>query len=139
MNGSHRDDDELSRPWHERTPQVLGASVAALIVIGLLYFAASCVSRHYDQPPPAPSQYIQPNQTTALGTTTTTTTNTITSTVPPQTSEIDVSTPDTSATTTTSTSITQSRQSHYGPNATAPQPRSSPHITVYPRPLPPNG
>ncbi len=27
------------RPWHERTPHVVGASIAALAAIALLYFA----------------------------------------------------------------------------------------------------
>ena len=124
MTGNkHRD---TPRPWHERTPLVVGASLAALIVIALLYFAVSSVSRHYDQPPPAPTQYLgPPGTTTATARTALATTPTSTTTVPVQTSEIDnpstETSTDTSGTETTSTStstsepptsITQSRHNH---------------------------
>jgi cytoskeletal protein RodZ len=134
-----------SRPWHERTPLVLGASIAALLVIALLYFAVSFVDRNYNPPPRAPSQYIEPTDTTATATATAstaiTTTPTITSTVPPQTSEIDNPTSQTSSsdtsttsTTTTSVSITQSRRSHYGPDARWPYPmRPAPNTVVPPQ------
>lgn len=112
---------------------MVGASIAALIVIALLYFAVTWVVRNYNQPPVPPAQYIEPTNTVTR-ISTTTTTPTITSTVPPQTSEIDNPTPDSSTsgssdtsatdtssspttpTTTTSVSITQSRHSHYGPD-----------------------
>ena len=139
MTGKRRADARhAARPWHERTPLVIGASVAALAVIALLYFTVTWVMRNSNQPPAPPTQYLEPTDTvTRIGTTTATTTPTITSTVPPQTTEIANPTPepstsgtsgssDTSATdtspttttptTTTSVSITQSRHSHYGPD-----------------------
>lgn len=130
MTGNkHRD---TVRPWHERTPLVIGASIGALIVIGLLYWAISAVARHYNQPPPAPTQYVGPPNTTiaTVRTTATATQATPTSTVPIQTSEIDNPSTDTSgetsgtdtspsspststsSTSSTPTSVTQSRHNH---------------------------
>jgi cytoskeletal protein RodZ len=141
VTGKRRADARhASRPWHERTPLVVGASIGVLIVIGLLYFAVSAVAPNYDQPPRLPAQYIEPTNTVTTAGTATTTASTITSTVPPQTSEIDnptsgTSTSDTSTTTTTtSVSITQSRRNHYGGDPRWPYPLPpSAHTTVLPQ------
>lgn len=122
---------------------MIGASIAALAVIALLYVTVSWVMRNSDQPPAPPTQYFEPTDTvTRIGTTTATTTPTITSTVPPQTTEIDNPTPEsgtsgssgTSTTTTTSVSITQSRHNHYDTDQRWPYPlRPTSHITVLPQ------
>ena len=147
MTGKRRADARhAARPWHERTPLVIGASVAALAVIALLYFTATWVMRNSNQPPTPPTQYLEPTDTvTRSATTTATTTPTITSTVPPQTTEIENPTPEsgtsgssdtspTTPTTTTSVSITQSRHNHYDTDRRWPYPlRPTPHTTVLPQ------
>lgn len=142
MTGKRRADARhAARPWHERTPLVVGASIAALAVIALLYVTVSWVMRNSNQPPAPPTQYTEPTDTvTKIGTTTATTTPTITSTVPPQTTEIDNPTagPSTSgssdASATTSVSITQSRHNHYDPGQRWPYPLApTPHATVLPQ------
>jgi cytoskeletal protein RodZ len=101
-----RDDDEgdtLSEPpWHEHTPTVVGASVAALLALGILYFLISTVARQFNEPDQAPSYYVDPGSSSSSSrTSATTTTETITSTVPPVTTEINPG--DTSSTSTTTT------------------------------------
>jgi hypothetical protein len=101
-----RDDDEgdtLSEPpWHEHTPTVVGASVAALLALAILYFLISTVARQFNEPDPAPSYYVDPGSSSSYSrTSATTTTETITSTVPPDTTEINPG--DTSSTTSTTT------------------------------------
>ena len=39
------DDESSSAPWYNRTPAVIGASVAGLAVIGILIAAVTFVSR----------------------------------------------------------------------------------------------
>ncbi|WP_234794079.1 hypothetical protein [Mycolicibacterium flavescens] len=92
-------------PWYNRTPEVVGASLAALVVIGLLVFGATFVSRQFSEPPPqAPLNFVEPSFTSAPSRTpsspaTTATTGTITSTSPPQTTDInDTTTPSESTT-----------------------------------------
>lgn len=104
-----RDEDEgdtLSEPpWHEHTPTVVGASVAALLALAILYFLISTVARQFNEPDPAPSYYVDPGSSSSLSrTSATTTTETITTTVPPVTTEINPG--DTSSTTSTTTTDT---------------------------------
>jgi hypothetical protein len=103
---SVRDDDKgdtLSEPpWHEHTPTLVGASVAALLALAILYFLISTVARQFNQPDPAPSYYVDPGSSSSFSrTSATTTTETITSTVPPVTTEINPGDPSSTSTTTT--------------------------------------
>lgn len=108
---SERDADEggdtLTEPaWHERTSTVVGASVAALLALAILYFLISTVARQFNEPDPAPGYYVDPGSSSSFSlSATTTTTETITSTVPPVTTEIN---PGDTATTTTTTTTTSS-------------------------------
>ncbi len=124
------------RPWHERTPHVVGASIAALIAIGLLYFAGAWLTRHYNQPQPPPVPVIvETPGTSASAASTTSSTTTSSSTTPPSTTDIDLPSSTDTTTTSTETSITQSRQSHPTSNPRWPYPlppRS--HTTVLPQP-----
>ncbi|MDR3659508.1 MAG: hypothetical protein P4L86_03675 [Mycobacterium sp.] len=127
------------RPWHERTPHVVGASIAALIAIAVLYFAATWLTRHYNQPAPPPVPVIVDSDTphTTAGTTTSSST-TSSSTTPPSTTDIDLplTTDTTSGTTaTTPTSITQSRHANTPSDPRWPYPLPpSQHTTVLPQP-----
>lgn len=124
------------RPWHERTPHVVGASIAALIAIGLLYFAGAWLTRHYNQPQPAPVPVIVDSSTTQqTAASTTMSSTTSSSTTPPSTTDIDLPSSTDTTTTSTETSITQSRQSHTTPDPRWPYPFTSrPHTTVLPQP-----
>ncbi len=124
------------RPWHERTPHVVGASIAALTAIALLYFAGSWLTRHYNQPQPPPVPVIVDDSghssTTAM---TTTPSSTSYASTPPSTTDIDLPLPTDTTTTSTETSITQSRQSHPTTDPRWPYPFTSrPHTTVLPQP-----
>lgn len=108
--GDH-DDDVSSQPWYNRTPEVIGASLAALVAIAILVLAVSYVARQFGEPEQAPLNYVEPTfSATSSGSATATTTRTITSTSPPQTTEIggplDPSTSTTSSSSDTSTSET---------------------------------
>jgi cytoskeletal protein RodZ len=46
--------------WHERTPTLLAASVAALAAIGLIVWLTTVVVRQVNTPAPAPTEYIAP-------------------------------------------------------------------------------
>ena len=87
-------DGLVAEPWHNRTPAVVGASVLALAVIGLLIVVAIAVAREFSEPAQAPLDFVEPtySATAAQSATTATTTQTITSTSPPQTTDIDRST-----------------------------------------------
>lgn len=127
------------RPWHERTPHVVGASIAALAVIALLYFAGSWLMRHNNQPQPPPVPVVVDDTGRSAQTTMTTTTSPSSSYVSttPSTTDIDMPPTDTTTSTTTSTetSITQSRQSHPTSDPRWPYPFTSrPHTTVLPQP-----
>lgn len=88
-SGDHDDGRTPSQPWHNRTPTVVGASVLALAVIGILVLAITLVSREFSEPEQAPLNYIQPTYSaTPTRSGAATTTQTITSTSPPQTTEI---------------------------------------------------
>lgn len=111
--GDHDDEDVSSQPWYNRTPEVVGASLAALAAIGILVLAISYVARQFSEPAQAPLNYVEPAYSaTSSGSATATTTRTVTSTSPPQTTEIggplDPSTSTTSSSSETSTSTTSS-------------------------------
>lgn len=91
-------------PWHEHTPTVVGASVAALLALAILYFLISTVARQFNEPDQAPSYYVDPGSSSSSSRTpATTTTETITSTVPPVTTEINPGDTSSVSTTTTTT------------------------------------
>lgn len=92
------DDGAPSRqPWHNRTPEVIGASVIGLIVIGVLVFAVSFAARQFGQPEEAPLNFVEPtfSRIATSGSGAPTTTQTITSTSPPQTTDLEPAPPPT--------------------------------------------
>jgi cytoskeletal protein RodZ len=120
MAGQDRDDydDEQSSsatPWYNRTPALVGASVAGLAVIGILIAAVTFVSRQFNEPDQAPLNFVEPSfsATATVSSSTPTTTATITSTSPPVTTDIDA------PSTTTSSSGTPSSTDTSDPNRTA--------------------
>jgi hypothetical protein len=136
-----RTDDEPA--WHERTSTVVGASVGALAVIGLLWLAISWMVGGSDGPSPASQYYLEPSgsgtSTTALETTSTT--ETITSTSPPMTTDInpgDTSSSSTTPSTDTTTSFNPSNLPHTHTPTTYDDGRRRPTFnetrTLYPRP-----
>ena len=138
--------DTLTEPaWHERTSTVVGASVAALLALAILYFLISTVARQFNQPDPAPGYYVDPGSSSSNSlSATTTTTETITSTVPPVTTEINPG--DTSSTTTTTTTSSdipantnlptthRSTPSSGDETSFSRRPRFNETRTLYPRP-----
>jgi cytoskeletal protein RodZ len=143
-------DDEQTpspAPWYNRTPAVIGASVAGLAVIGILIAAVTFVSGQFNEPEQAPLNFVEPSfsATATRSSSTPTTTATITSTSPPVTTDIDTPTSTTSSSsdtsssdTSTSTRITQSRPSGGGdespPTTTRRGPRTNVTRTLYPQP-----
>ena len=141
------DDSGTEEPaWHERTSTVVGASVGALAVIALLWFAISYVTGSSDEPPPPASQYyVPPSDSGTTTTTTATSTETITSTSPPMTSDInpgDTNTTTTSGTSSPSTDTTTSFNPSNLPHTKSPttyddgrtRPRYNETRTLYPHP-----
>ena len=66
MAGQDHDDydDEQSpsaTPWYNRTPALVGASVAGLAVIGILIAAVTFVSRQFNEPDQAPLNFVEPS------------------------------------------------------------------------------
>ncbi len=95
--------------WHERTPTLLAASVAALVAIGLVVWLTMTLVRQVNTPAPPPD-YVTPSFSDDSGTSSATTTGSTSpnsSYVPPQTS--DILGPETSETTTTTTTTTRER------------------------------
>jgi hypothetical protein len=138
-------DDEPA--WHERTSTVVGASVGALAVIGLLWLLISYVASGSDDPPPGSQYFLEPSvsgSSTELSTTTST--ETITSTSPPLTTDINPGeTSTTSGTDTTTTSTTPFDPSNLprtrtsttygdGDTSTRRRPRLNETRTLYPPP-----
>jgi cytoskeletal protein RodZ len=122
MAGQDHDDydDEQSSsatPWYNRTPALVGASVAGLAVIGILIAAVTFVSRQFNEPDQAPLNFVEPSfsATATHSPSTPTTTATITSTSPPVTTDIDAP----SSTTTSSSSDTSSGTDTSTPTRTA--------------------
>ena len=155
MAGQDHDDydDEQSSsatPWYNRTPALVGASVAGLAVIGILIAAVTFVSHHFNEPDQAPLNFLEPSfsATATHSLSTPTTTATITSTSPPVTTDIDApssttsSSPDTSSGTDTSTPTrTASTKPHTSPSGaesppstTRRGPRTNVTRTLYPLP-----
>jgi hypothetical protein len=146
------DDEQLSSatPWYNRTPALVGASVAGLAVIGILIAAVTFVSRQFNEPDQAPLNFVEPSfsATATHSLSTPTTTATITSTSPPVTIDIDApssttsSSPDTSSGTDTSTPTrTASTKPHTSPSGaesppstTRRGPRTNVTRTLYPLP-----
>ena len=48
------------QPWHNRTPALLGVSVLALAVIGLLIVVATAVAGQFGEPEEAPLDFVEP-------------------------------------------------------------------------------
>jgi hypothetical protein len=146
VTGDRDDDDRRGRgsvdpAWHERTSTLAGASLAALVVLALLYFLISTMAREFDEPAPVQQYFLDPTTSGSLRATdtSTTTTQTITSTSPPVTSDInDPNAPTTtSGTETTSTSPTQRRPPRTrddDPTSSRSRPRLNETRTLYPQP-----
>ncbi|MDT5151357.1 MAG: hypothetical protein QOI01_3090 [Mycobacterium sp.] len=147
MTGDDDSSGDAEPAWHERPSTLAGVSVAALIVLGILFWGVSCVAQQVNDPAPAPQYYLDPSTsgggTSASSSSTTTTTETITSTSPPVTTDIEPG--DTSATTPTTTSSTDTTTSFNPsnlPRTRAPttyddgrtRPRFNETRTGYPRP-----
>jgi len=105
------DDESTTPPWHERTNTVVGASIAALLALLLMYFAVSCVSREFNDPQ-TPQYYIDPggSTTSSWSSETTATTSTSYSVSPPQTTDINPG--DTTSTSPTTTIRGDSTTTH---------------------------
>jgi cytoskeletal protein RodZ len=144
-------DDEQSpspAPWYNRTPAVLGASVAGLAVIGILIAAVTFVSGQSNEPGNAPLDFVEPSfSATATGSSsTTTTTATITSTSPPVTTDINGPSSTTSSSSDTSSSTDTPTRTAWtkpytppsgdesAPTTTRRGPRTNVTRTLYPQP-----
>ncbi|WP_079924912.1 hypothetical protein [Mycobacterium sp. AT1] len=139
------DHDEDEPPWHERTSTVVGASVGAIAVIGLLWLLISYVVGGSDEPGTTSQYYPDPSfsDRSSAATTSSSSTETITSTSPPVTTDIDPGDTTTSGTDTTSTSPTTTSfdpsnlprtrtSTTYGDGRQ--RPRLNETRTLYPRP-----
>jgi hypothetical protein len=100
----HDEYDPSEQPWHNRTPAVVGASLAGLALIGILIAIAVAMTQQYNEPEQAPLYFVEPTFSATATGTSTTTTQTITSTSPPQTT--DINGPTTSSSSDTSSSET---------------------------------
>ncbi len=141
-----QDDEQRTsteEPWHNRTGSLLGASALAVMLIGVLVLAATCVSRQFSEPEEAPLHFVDPSfSATAPGGTTPTTTQTITSTSPPVTTDIGdpSATSTTTSTTTTSSSETTTERTTSAEDEedetprTTRRPRTNVTRTLYPIP-----
>jgi hypothetical protein len=138
------DHDEDEPAWHERTSTVVGASVGAIAVIGLLWLLISYVVGGSDDPGTTSQYYPDPSfsDRSSAATTETTSTETITSTSPPVTTDIDPGATTTSGTDTSTTPTTTSfdpsnlprtrTSTTYGDGRQ--RPRLNETRTLYPRP-----
>jgi hypothetical protein len=145
------DHDEDEPPWHERTSTVVGASVGAIAVIGVLYLLISYLVGGSDEsgttsqyyPDPSVSERSSASSTGLPGETTST--ETVTSTSPPVTTDInpgDTTTSSTDTTTsstpTTTTSFDPSNLPRTRTSTTFGDGRQRPRLnetrTLYPRP-----
>ena len=154
MAGQDTDDyddgqDSSPTPWYNRTPNVIGASVAGIAVVGILIAALTFVARQFNDSPQAPLNYVEPTfSATAPRSSTPTTTATITSTSPPVTSDINgpaaTTTPSSSDTPTSDTPSTTRTawtapppgwdQDESAPSTTRRGPRTNVTRTLYPQP-----
>jgi hypothetical protein len=148
MAGRDPDDyDDEETPWYNRTPAVIGASVAGLAVIGILIAAVTFVSGQFNEPDQAPLNFAPPSfsATATRSSSTPTTTATITSTSPPVTTDIDGPSSTTSSSDTTSSTDTSTRTAwtkpytppsgdESSPTKTQRGPRTNVTRTLYPQP-----
>ena len=142
VNGD--DDTDVEPAWHERPSTLAGASIGALLVLGLLFLGVSCVSQQFDDPDPTPQYYLDPSTSgsSAPSTSSTSTTETITSTSPPVTTDIDPGNTSSTTTTSSSTDTTTSFNPSNLPRTREPstyddgrtRPRFNETRTLYPRP-----
>ena len=143
-----RDEESPSGvPWYNRTPNVIGASAAGLVVIGLLVLAVSFVGRQFNEPTQAPQNFVEPSfSATATLSSTPTTTATITSTSPPVTTDINGPSSTTSSDTSSSSSTESTTRTAWTqpytppsgeestPSSTRRGPRTNVTRTLYPQP-----
>ncbi len=115
-----RKDDDDGQPWYNRTPTVVGASIAALVVGGILIVAAMTVARQFGEPEQAPIDFVEPTYSATASQSGTATTQTITSTSPPETTDINPS----------STSGTSGSSESSGSSTTPSSSESSPAPTT---------
>jgi cytoskeletal protein RodZ len=149
MAGRDPDDyDDDQSPWYNRTPAVIGASVAGLAVIGILIAAVTFVSGQFNEPDQAPLNFVPPSfsATATRSSSTPTTTATITSTSPPVTTDIDGPSSTTSSSSDTSTSTESTTRTAWtkpytppsgdesSPTTTQRGPRTNVTRTLYPQP-----
>ena len=148
MAGRDPDDyDDDQSPWYDRTPAVIGASVAGLAVIGILIAAVTFVSRQSNEPDQPPLNFVPPSfsATATRSSSTPTTTETITSTSPPVTTDINGPSSTTSSSGTSSSSdtspgtawtkpYTPPSGAESSPTTTRRGPRTNVTRTLYPQP-----
>ncbi|HKP42513.1 hypothetical protein [Mycobacterium sp.] len=147
LDDDGEDSTPSSIPWHYHTPAVVGASVAGLVLVGILIAAVTFVSRQFNEPDQAPLDFVEPSfSATATGSSTPTTTATITSTSPPVTTDINssstTSASDTSSSTDPSTPTRTAWTRPYtppsgdesAPSTTRRGPRTNVTRTLYPQP-----
>lgn len=148
MTGDEDSDGDVEPAWHNQPSTLAGASVAALLVLALLFWGVSCVARQANEPEPASQYYLDPSTSggrTSFSSSTSTATETITSTSPPVTTDIDpgnTSTTSGTDTTTSSTDTTTSFNPSNLPRTRTPstyddgrtRPRFNETRTAFPRP-----
>lgn len=142
MTDADHDEDEPA--WHERTSTVVGASVGAIAIIGVLYLLISYMVGGSDDPGTTSQYYPDPSfsDRSSAATTSSTSTETITSTSPPVTTDIDPGATTTGGTDTSTTPTTTSfdpsnlprtrTSTTYGDGRQ--RPRLNETRTLYPRP-----
>jgi cytoskeletal protein RodZ len=138
---ARRNDDDDGQPWHNRTSTVVGASVLAILVIGILIVAGTALARQFGETEPAPLDFVAPtySATDRQSATASTTTQTITSTSPPETTDIDPpssSTSSSSETSSTPRTTTRAGDEDDGPatRTTRQRPRTNVTRTLNPYP-----
>jgi hypothetical protein len=148
MAGEEPDDyGDEETPWYNRTPNVIGASVAGIAAIAIIIAAVTFLARQFSEPEQAPLNFVTPSfSASASHSSTPTTTATITSTSPPVTTDINgpsstTSSSDTSGTDTTSTTHTAWTQPYTPPSGESSEPattrrgpRTNVTRTLYPQP-----
>lgn len=118
------DDESSETPWYNRTPNVIGASVAGIVAVAIIIAAVTFVARQFDEPDQAPLNFVDPSfSASASHSSTSTTTATITSTSPPVTTDINGPSSTTSSSDTSSTSGTDTSG---GPNTAWTRPYTPP-------------
>jgi hypothetical protein len=127
------DYDDDPSPWYNRTPAVIGASVAGLAVIGILIAAVTFVSGQFNEPDQAPLNFVPPSfsATATRSLSTPTTTATITSTSPPVTTDINGPSSTTSSSSDTSSSTDTSTRTAWTKPYTPPSGEESTPTTTH--------